>query len=319
MGDFACDPSLRRRGAAALVRLALALGAAVAAHAPADLAAQPAAGAEQAAKDLFEQGYAALERKDYDGACELFEQSLAALERAGTHLGLAQCEEGRHRIVEALAHWRKGLALLPKDDERLAPGAERMVALDQRIPQVTVRLPPGAPPATAVALDGDPVAIGVALSVNPGEHELLTTAPDHVDKRTSLTLEEGARREVVAERLERVAVPVEPVDPDLGDGQRMAGWVVEGLGLAAAAAFAITGGVIVANAGAIDRECPDKLCTAKGFDLVGRTRTLNVVNAVMLGVGLAGMGAGAVVIVTAPSAPSAEPAAAVKVMLGGAF
>jgi tetratricopeptide (TPR) repeat protein len=113
-----------------------------------------------AAEALFAAGRAAFESGDYDSACAKFAESHRLDPAAGTVINLAACNERRGRLASAWENWREALSMLRADDER-RPGVEkRKNDLEARLPRLVVRLAPGSPPGTAVSRDG--VALGPA-------------------------------------------------------------------------------------------------------------------------------------------------------------
>lgn len=289
---------------AALVFLGVSL---VAGAAPA----QPAADPNDAAAALFREGREALEKSDHVLACKKFTESLALSKRASTLLNLAQCEEGQRHLVAALQRWNEGIALLEAADNRLGPSKERAAALERRVPRLTVKLAPGAPAGTQITLDGsalDAAALGAAVAVDPGDHVLVVSAPGQLEQRSTITLAESERREVtLAPGLVPAAVatssatataaltPVVTPPPPAAD-LRTVGFVSAGIGLAGFIAFGVTGGVIAANDGTIKANCPDKRCNEQGFSALETSRSLFTVNAIGLGLGAAGVAAGALLI-----------------------
>lgn len=118
------------------------------------------AGDPATAEALFAAGRAAFESGDYDSACAKFAESHRLDPAAGTVINLAACNERRGRLASAWQNWLEALSMLRPDDER-RPGVEKRKAdLEARLPRLEVRLAPGSPAGVAVSRDG--VALGSA-------------------------------------------------------------------------------------------------------------------------------------------------------------
>ena len=82
----------------------------------------PARAQSAEADELFRQGRAALEKMDYATACSKFSES-NRLERAvGTLISLAQCEEAQNKFVMARQHWQEAADLADALQDRLQRG-----------------------------------------------------------------------------------------------------------------------------------------------------------------------------------------------------
>jgi hypothetical protein len=164
-----------------------------------------------AAEALFAAGRTAFESGDYDSACAKFAESHRLDPAAGTVINLAACNERRGRLASAWENWREALNLLRTDDER-RPGVEkRKNELEARIPRLVVRLAPGSPPGAAVSRDG--VALGPATFGLPLP---VDPGPHHIE----VTAQGRAPRsyDVTAEEGRGVELLVEP-GPALPGGE----------------------------------------------------------------------------------------------------
>jgi hypothetical protein len=144
------------------------------------------------AEELFKQGRAALEARDYTTACARFSASLAIDRAVGTLISLAQCEEGSGHLASARQHWQEAADFADASGDKLnrGPVARKKVAeLDPRVPRLVVRLAAGAPAGTTVQrdeLDLGGSVFGVALPVDPGPHVLTVKAPGHEPRKYSI-------------------------------------------------------------------------------------------------------------------------------------
>jgi hypothetical protein len=314
----------RSRGLAASLGT-LVLGAALAATTLAVPAAQAAEGDE--AQRLFIEGREALLRGDQATACARFRSSLALARVVNTLFNVAQCDERDGKLALALAGLREGVQRLAPGDERLAPARERLTALEARVPMVTLTPAADFPADAKVLLDGAAVAQAVTAPVplDPGEHTIAVEAPGHKTARFALTVAERDRKELVIsagplearrdtgpEGTQKLPPPPPPL-PGGSQTRRTAGFIAGAIGLAGLAAFGVTGGILLERDGRIQAACPDRTCTPAGRELIDGSAPLMVANAVSLGVGIAGAGLGAVLVLTGRSNGGTAPAAAALV------
>jgi hypothetical protein len=257
-----------------------------------------------AAEALFEQGRAAMERRDYETACQRFRESERIDPAAGTKLNLADCEERRGRIASAWELFRAARHAVPESDERRAIAASRAAALEPRLPKLTLRLAPGAPPNTAVRLGNVPLgpgSFGVPLPLDPGTHRLVVEAPGHPPKTVEVVLAEGSR--VTADLAPGPAAGGEP-PPDrktVKSGQRTLGYVFGGIGIVGLVVGGVTGAMVLSKKSIAEKECPDAdgYCSPRGRNAVDAGQTLGPITTVSLLVGAAGIGAGAYFLISA--------------------
>jgi hypothetical protein len=329
------------RGARRLAPLAL-VGLTLAWAAPAR-----AQTADEQAEALFREGREAVDHGDFAAGCAKFAASLKLTQRPGPLLNLASCEEHQGHLISALAHWTEAIALLPKGDDRIESSRKRAEALGRRIPRLTVTLAPEPPTGTKITLDGatlSPAALGLPQPIDLGEHTLVTSAPGHIDAKSTLILAESERREVtVTPGLPEATTPavVKPpvsdtppsiASPKASGGMRTAGFVIGGVGVVSLAVGAITGVMTIGKNTAIDTTC-NKMspCPAsKREEVIGLQdsgKTLSAVSTITFALGAVGLGAGVTLVLL--GGPARAPKAATiaplvlpgggGLMMGGSF
>jgi hypothetical protein len=154
---------------------------------------------------LFEEGKRLRDARRYSEACSKFAQSQALAPGVGITLHLADCYE---RIGRTASAWTEFViaerAAHERTDKREATAHARALALEPRVPRLTIVVPASTPQETAlVQLDGRTVAPSMwnlAVVADPGDH-LVTfqapgverlTYPAHLDERTpSLSVRVG--------------------------------------------------------------------------------------------------------------------------------
>ncbi len=312
--------SLRSRLAAPLVvSLALLLHA---------RAAQ--AGNEAAAEALFAEAKKLIAQGKYAEACPKFAESNRLDRGAGTLIHLADCYEKNKQSASAWAAYKEAAsaaqALNRADWEKLAN--KRAAALEPRLAKIVVKVQEPAPK-LEIKRDGEALtqaSFGVPLPVDVGTHAFQAAAPGYKPFSTSVTIDkDGETKDVVIPKLEvdTTAAPAAetpavtpaaagatsspeapPVKEGSGGGsQRTLGFVVGGLGLAGVAVGAVTGLMAISKNDASKELCPnDGACASRqGVDDNDSAKTFGLVSTIAFAAGAVGIGAGAVLILTAPA------------------
>jgi hypothetical protein len=317
-----------------LVRLA-AVAALVCAAAPARAQADKA-GAEA----LLTDGLELVATHDYASACPKLEESLKLYPSLNTEYHLADCYELLGRTATA---WVDFLEVADKahgarETAKETKARERAAALEGKVGRLVIEIADASLAGLKVERDGIDLGKaqwGLPMPVDPGEHVVTASAPG----RTSLTLKvttgsDGGRSTLTVPSLEVAAAPP-PVLPSpslqlsqppapsptgsstTGDGQRLAGWVLGGVGVAGLAA-----GVVVGLAAKASYDgatgCAGTVCqTSSGLAQRDSARsTGNVATVVFIGGG-ALVATGMVVWLSAPRAPSQGPSVGVSPSPGG--
>jgi hypothetical protein len=273
------------------------------------------AGDPARADALFKEGRQAFDRKDFPAACARFEESQRADPAAGTLLNLALCEEKLGKLLPARKHAGEVLASLPAKDDRLPLVLELVSRLDRRIPTLTLTLAPGAPGDTTVRdeRDGRTLAFGTPEPMEPGEHDLTIRALGRPESHLALTLVERKQEKrsvtVAAATPESVAAVPRDEPPSSAPTRRIVGIAAGSLGVAGFITAGVTGALLLSRKSAVDAQCPDKHCTAEGLRLksAAEKTPLLPVNTAAWIVGIAGVGAGAALILTSLGSSAPRP------------
>ena len=335
-------------------RRAMALAAllAVASLAPPALARDADAAAAEA---LFDEARRLLASGDVKAACPKFAESYRLDPALGALLNLAACHQKEGRVATAWSEYRdaEAQALKARDDKRAGYAKKQAAALEPRLPQLAVAVT-GMPRGFALTRNGAPVgeaSFGMLLPVDPGPQALAATAPGRERWTKRITLAEGARVRLMVPELEiaskapaaaagapsthedapspaPLASPKPPDPPS--SGQRTAGFVLGGAGLAALAAGGIFVGLTAGKKASANERCPDKRCDAAGLGDVATARSYAWAANITLGAGGALVLVGGILALTA--GPTGAPASATAlhvlpvvgnrsggVVVGGAF
>jgi hypothetical protein len=276
------------------------------------------------AEELFKQGRAALEAKDYAAACSRLAES-NRLERAvGTLISLAQCEEAQNKLAAARQHWQEAADFADALHDRLNRGPaarQKFTELDKRVPRLTVKRTPNAPPGTTVKRDEVELtfgSFGSALPVDSGKHVLVVSALQHESRSFEITLAEGESKEVEvepgAETSEPLPTPLASVGRDTRNGSmlRVAGYVVGGAGIVGIGLGAVFGLQAASKWSSAQDGCKPGACgagsQARGDqDTASRSGTISTITFVIGGAALA---TGIALVLLAPSSSTSAPTAA---------
>jgi hypothetical protein len=228
------------------------------------------------ARDLGQQGYAAMDAKDYAKAADLFKRADALFHAPTIMVGLARAEAHLGKYVEASEHYRKVVL------EGAPPGAPQPIrdAIDAAKKELgdaeshraKATISVKGPDQPSVTLDGAPMsqaALGVERLVNPGPHAVHVTATGWKDADQSFTVADGGTAQVAvqmeagpaaapapaapgADQTPAPATPAAGGDqtpaPDTtasssGSSLKTLGWIGIGVGGAGIVLGAVTGGL----------------------------------------------------------------------------
>ncbi|MEJ7730255.1 MAG: hypothetical protein WKG00_13685 [Polyangiaceae bacterium] len=263
------------------------LGIAVLCTAPATARAENPADVALA-RELFTEGSRFAEAGNWAAASQRYARSLALKRAAITLYSLGICHKNTGKLVEALVNLRAFLSepSVPATEPYEAPARAAIAEIEPRIGRVRIDLVPPGVPGAVIALDGvsvPPAAYGMDRPIDPGDHELVGTAPDHDPTRVSLHVPEGSRQQVTV-KLASIRSNVLPASLIAGGGAALAGGVIVGL----------VGVSEASSAPTRDGEEADA------------ARTKMIVGDVIGGVGLAVVVVGVVMLLTAGDEPPPE-------------
>jgi tetratricopeptide (TPR) repeat protein len=303
------------------------------------------------AEQLFTQGKDLAKAGDWAAACPKFEASLRYDPALGTRLNLATCYEKVGKLASAWALYKESVDLARKagDDKRRTFAAKQVSALEPRLPRLTIVAPAAAPSGLVVTRGGttvDAALFGAPTFVDPGEHEIVASAPGYEPWTGTIVVAEGKAQTITIPDL-TLAKP-EPdgdkdlVEPDLppdGDGpdgpdgpgpmpgpEGRGGGSRKLIGLATAG-----GGLLLIGAGlyfgnsasgsyadAKDACGGDLICDnaddlARSEALVDDARSAATKSTILTGVGAAALVGGVILWLTAPSGDEPRDATAWRI------
>jgi hypothetical protein len=190
-------------------------------------AADPVRNDVEAAKAAFEEGRALLETGDWQGGCKKFDESLALQVNVSTLIKVARCRVHEGKLATAGREYERARALnQERRDRDSARQAELAAAIEREIGEVAPRIPrlrilvADAPAGLTILSNGLPVppeAIGQALPVDPGAYQISVQAPGFVGETKSATIGVRTAPDQVAEvsfRLTPVNAAIDAPQPE---------------------------------------------------------------------------------------------------------
>jgi hypothetical protein len=197
-------------------------------------------------------------------------------------------------------------------------------ALDANLPSVVLSASDESGDLTEVnvTLDDAPFAGGLdgkAKLVDPGLHTFRFEAKSHVAAEHKILIRQGEKNRVISVRLDAepsAAATRAPLAEPPSPGRPIpAGtWILGGVGVAAVAAWGILYAGAVAKRDDLRTSCAPACATSD----VDSVRTRNVIADVSLGVGIAALGAGAILWMQSPSRLSNAAQLSVRPIASGA-
>lgn len=153
-----------------------------------------------AGEALFREGRRLMKVGDLAGACAKFDESQRLDPAPGTLANLADCEEKLGRLASAWEHWRSTADRLPASDRRRATALARAAALEANLPRLMIEVAADQPQGLTIHRDGVPLglaSLGEALPLDPGRHQIVVSAPGRRPLQYDVALAAGEQRKLV--------------------------------------------------------------------------------------------------------------------------
>lgn len=170
------------------------------------------------AQTLFEEGKRLVGLGRLEEGCTRFEESQRISPAGGTVLHLAACREAQGRLATAwdLFHTALSEARRAGRKDREEVAVQRIASIEPRLARVRVIVPTLSRIAKLSVkrdnVDLDPATWGIAVPVDPGEHEITAQAPGHVTWASRvLAKTEGVTVDVTVPVLEESTAPTAPL------------------------------------------------------------------------------------------------------------
>lgn len=300
----------------------------------AGVASAQSGGQRAAAEALFRQGKQLMIDGKFKEACPKLEQSNRIDPAIGTLLYLAECYEKEGKVASAWATFSEAASKAQAEgqQDRAEMGRSRAQALEPKLSRLSLQVS-----ADARSIEGyqvkrgedivDPSLWGVPVPVDPGEYAIVISAPGYQEYALKVRVEgEGKTVEaqlpaLVKAKAEAVPPPAPPDEPPPvdappqqqpgpvadggsgdGSGQRTAGIIIGGLGLAGIAVGSVFGFQAISKNDDAEKFCPrgSKCDSQEGVDLTEDAKSAATVSNIAFGVGAAALIGGLVLYFTAP-------------------
>lgn len=310
---------------------------------PAVAAAQPTDATKRAtAQALYDEGMKLVNAKDYAKACPKFEEAAKLVpDGIGVKLQLAECYEASGKLASAWTLYRivESEASRTNQEARRAEANAHMTALEPKLSRIVVEVAPALREMSDLVVTRDGVEVasalfGVAVPVDSGKHTVLAkaasgsyeTTVESVDgKSLTITVDKlaaGGSAQAPTDTQPKGTGPTETPPPTTGDdskGSSLAtpGFVIGGIGVAILGAGIGLGVKALLDAGEADDICPETECNSQAaVDKSAQANTFSIIGWVGIGVGVAAVTTG-IVLIALPSSDGKAPAAAFSVTPGG--
>jgi hypothetical protein len=280
-----------------------------------------------AAESLFQDGRRLMKEGKFGEACPKLAESNRMDPGVGTLLYLGECYERDGRTATAWATFREaeGAAASAKQSDRQLAARKRADLLEGKLVRLTLRLEKPIP-GVEVRLDGNMMSsalLGTPIAVDPGSHLVAATAPGRAAWSTTVTMSTSGKEVVVPDLASAVAeapaaplpsaapavtsAPPPPPPPETAPRTSAPGWPTEkkvavvagGVGAASLLVGSFFGIRAFSKWGASKDNCVGTRCNDQGLGDVDGAKTSATLANVLIGVGVAGLGAGTVLWLTA--------------------
>jgi len=304
--------------------------------------AQPSEGEKKAAAQaLFDEAQALTSKGDYPGACPKLAESLRLDPSMGTRFYLAECLERTGKLASAWTYYVEvadgARAAGQKAREKYA--ADRADALKPRLPRLAIKVPDAARAVKGLQIKRNGAIVGdaqwgIAIPVDQGTHAVAASAPGKKAWSSDVVVKDEAQVVEIAVPVladaappprpapQQAPPPPPPPPPPSRDAppQKIAGYVIGAAGVVGLGASFALGGMAIAKKGESNTSgCNEasNVCNDAGLSLRKDALGVATGSSVAFAVGLAALGTGVALVVTAPSTERPR-AAAPRVAVGPA-
>jgi hypothetical protein len=278
-----------------------------------------AQGDKATAEALFAEGRRLMSRGDYATACQKFAASYKLDPGVGTSLNLADCYEKSGRTASAWAEFRDAAAAARRagSTEREQVARSRADALEKNLARLTI-IERIAHHEQQIARDGvaiDRAVLGTAVPVDPGDHLVEVSAPGKKKWSKPVDVRPGAQIVVELPELEAEtpaaaggARTVSSGDyaassSSKGNTQKVVAVVAGGVGVVGLVVGTVFGLQATSRWSDAKRRCsnPPSGCDDEGVRLGEDAQSAATLSTIGFAVGAAGIAAGTILWLTAPS------------------
>ncbi|HEX4339680.1 MAG TPA: hypothetical protein VH062_27420 [Polyangiaceae bacterium] len=208
--------------------------------------ADPSSADRTLAAALFREAKTLMDRSDYTGACAKLEESQRLDPGGGTLLNLALCHEKQGKPATAWGEFieARGIARRDNRQTRIELADEHITKLEPTLSKIVVVVPPESDePSLEITRDGAVIgraAWGLAVPVDPGEHQLQAVATNKLAFHSVVMVDANAPSATLTVRIPPLARDVAAAEGTAVAGLSAAPAIT---GTSAEAAAALGGGL----------------------------------------------------------------------------
>lgn len=284
-----------------------------------------------AADVLFSEALQLAKDGEFVAAVAKFKASYQLDPTLGTLLGLAMSEEKAGLVASAYAHYNELLDLARRagDTKREQQARAGIEDTEPRLAWLTLSTPTSLPEQSIIQLDGRELplaAVGSALPLDPGEHNLHVETPGGATFDHRFRMEEGRKVTVEVELTQPPVNPApltapEPTVDASSSGVRTTGLVVGVVGIAALAGGTYMWMRSSKSYDDLANMCPQNQCPASAQDTIDSGKSQERWATVGFLLGGVGLAAGATLYVLGapdetPTNPEASPPLSARLAVG---
>jgi hypothetical protein len=275
--------------------------------------------APAADQGLFQSALRAFERRDYQAALPLFERVSISTPSLTARLYLARSRVALGQLVDGATDYRsvvtgaEGAPAGESDQRALVEARDELAQLRPRIPSIEITLGDVEQRSRKLrlAMDGRSIKYGVAVLVDPGQHEVVASDAEGEQSRLDFEIGEGEAKTLgmtwtsPSERADKKAEQV------VGGGSVRRAWGVVALSVGATGLGigTVTGIAAMTRYSKADAHCPANHCTeGPPYPEDGSAfRTLRTISAAGYVVGGAGISTWLGLLLTTPKTTTEHP------------
>ncbi len=299
----------------------------------ASVAAPPTAWAEEGeteawrddARRLANEAADRFEDKDYETALDLFQRARKLYDAPTLGYWEARCLEALGQLVEAEARYTAvSRSELPPDAPEAYSQAQTdsetaLADLRRRLPTISIIIK-GADNVAKVQVDDRELPealVGAPVAVNPGTHTVRVTLASGQVETESVAIVESQTQEVEVHFTPKEAAPApssdldalmdmdEPPEEEETDFRTPLGWTALAIGGLGVGAGVFAGMRASSKHDSLKKHCPEGACPPPYHSELDEFRSLRTVSTIGYVVGAVGLGAGAVLLLTAEDSDDA--------------
>ncbi len=286
----------------------------VALTAPMAWAQGPTAADQTLAQTLFDEAVKLMDQGRFADACPKLAESQRLDPGGGTLLNLGFCRQNEGKLASAWAAYNEALSQAIKDGrkDRETTARAHVDELEKKVAKLAIDLSDAAQKTDQIEirLDGTAVrqaAWGMLSPIDRGVHAIVVIAPGKREYRATIEVKDDATTQHVSiPALENAPVIVKPAlaEEHVSRTQATVGWVTGSVGVVLLGVGVVTGALAIDAHNQSNAQCqlPGGTCNQQGYDLNERSKTYAWLSDFGVGIGVAAIATGIILVVTTPKA-----------------